>query len=163
MGTIAFAKEFATRAHEGQVRKYTGEPYIEHPIAVAHMVAERGLGKEAIIAALLHDVVEDTPVTIEEIELMFGEVIARYVWFLTKTPGFVGNREKRKAIYNKQLSEAPEEVRKIKVLDMWHNAQSIKEHDPKFYMRFRTETRLMLAALDLPIEFTAELKEFIDV
>ena len=65
--TLFEAYEFATAAHEGQVRKYTGEPYVNHPFAVAESVADHVDDKVAIAAAVLHDTVEDTAVTLEEI------------------------------------------------------------------------------------------------
>ena len=81
---IRQAYEYAYEAHAKQLRK-NGEPYILHPIAVARIVNEEiGLGTNSIIASLLHDVVEDTPHTIEEIRELFGEDIAFLVAGLTK-------------------------------------------------------------------------------
>lgn len=142
------AVAFATAAHEGQVRKYTGEPYVEHVIAVAEMVAAHVTDKDAITAAILHDTVEDCDVTIEEIEIEFGERVAEYVWYLTKPPAFVGNRAKRKALDRSRLKEAPEIVRFVKVMDIWHNSYSIKKYDQKFYETFREEVRELLYIMD---------------
>ena len=75
---IQRAYEFGARAHEGQTRK-TGEPYITHPVAVALELAEMHLDAQAIAAALLHDVVEDTPATLDNIRDQFGEEIALLV------------------------------------------------------------------------------------
>src|SRR5688572_2066454 len=79
------ARGFAERAHAaiGQRRKYTGEPYIVHPIAVAELVRSVPHTPEMIAAALLHDVVEDTPVTLAQIEAEFGPVVADLVDWLT--------------------------------------------------------------------------------
>ena len=96
--TVEFARRFAEQSHAGQVRKYTGEAYITHPIRVAELVNEHVQDDNVLCAALLHDVVEDCEVTIEEIEQLFGGEIAEYVWYLTKPPSFVGDREKAKAI-----------------------------------------------------------------
>ena len=144
--TTVFEKAvaFATAAHEGQVRKYTGEPYVEHVIAVAEMVAAHVTDEDAIIAALLHDTVEDCDVTIDEIQAEFGDRVAEYVWYLTKPPVFVGNRAKRKALDRGRLKEAPDIVRFIKVMDVWHNSGSIREFDQKFYETFREEVRDLL-------------------
>jgi (p)ppGpp synthase/HD superfamily hydrolase len=157
MELITQAAEFAMNAHAGQVRKYTGEPYFTHVEAVAEQVSEyyTKIGveppEEVIAAALLHDTVEDCPgVTIEQIEYIFGETVARYVWFLTKPPGFVGNRGQRKATYNAYLSVAPFDVKIIKFFDMRHNSTSIEEHDPNFWETFREETKRMLIALNVP-------------
>jgi len=146
--TLFDAYEFATAAHEGQVRKYTGEPYIIHPLAVAEAVAAHVNDKEAIAAAALHDTVEDTETTHEDILERFGETVAEYVWYLTKAPAFVGNRAKRKLHDRNRLKEAPEIVRFIKVMDVWNNQVSIREHDPKFYETFREEVRDLLYVMD---------------
>ena len=78
------ALQFATEAHGSQVRKYTGEPYITHPIAVADIVRTvEGHTEEMLVAAVLHDVVEDTDVTIDDICKEFGTVVGMYVEYLT--------------------------------------------------------------------------------
>jgi len=142
------AKAWATKKHEGQARKYTGEPYIEHPIAVSELVREHGLSETAIIAAILHDTVEDTEATMEEVVKLFGEDVAEYVWYLTKPPEFVGDRAKRKEHDRNRLALAPEEVRIIKFYDVFHNAGSIKEHDPTFWETWSREMTLLLLAMD---------------
>jgi GTP pyrophosphokinase len=87
MARIREAYELAREAHKSQVRK-SGEPYIFHPIAVACIVAEElMLGANPVIAAFLHDVVEDTPTTIEEIQERFGEDVAFLVRVVTKQSG----------------------------------------------------------------------------
>src|SRR5580704_9486739 len=73
---IVAAARLALSAHEGQFRR-SGEPYITHPIAVATIVAELGLDAPTVAAALLHDAVEDTGVTLETVEEQFGSVVAR--------------------------------------------------------------------------------------
>ena len=81
------AFKFACEAHKG-VRRRSGEPYILHPITVARIVSQEiGLGSTSICAALLHDVVEDTEYTTEDIEAMFGKKIAQIVDGLTKISG----------------------------------------------------------------------------
>jgi len=108
------------------------------------MVAAHTNDEAAIIAAILHDTVEDTAVSIETIQETFGDTVAEYVWYLTKPPAFVGNRAKRKALDRARLKEAPEIVRFIKVMDIWHNSTSIREFDKKFYETFREEVRDLL-------------------
>ena len=84
---ITKAFNFARHAHKG-VRRLSGEPYIMHPIAVAQITCtEIGLGSTSICAALLHDVVEDTDYTVDDIQNMFGEKVARIVDGLTKISG----------------------------------------------------------------------------
>lgn len=141
---ISDAVLFATKAHEGQVRKYTGEDYVEHPVEVASMLRKYFDFPEEVlvagsIAAILHDTVEDTEATHDDIVKRYGETIASYVWFLTKPEAFVGNRKLRKALDIGRLREAPEVVKAIKLCDLMHNSLSIEEHDPKFWKTFKSE------------------------
>ena len=76
---IARAEAFSARAHEGQTRKGSDAPYIDHPLRVARVLEEHGASPETIIAALLHDTAEDTPVTPEDIQREFGEKVASIV------------------------------------------------------------------------------------
>jgi (p)ppGpp synthase/HD superfamily hydrolase len=160
------ALEFATKMHEGQVRKYTGEEYITHPVAVADIVEiyldKKGYTEEeimtAIEVAILHDTVEDTVATMESVEGFFGPEVAKGVWFLTKTPDYVGNRKFRKELCEARLREAPEIIRIIKTCDMYHNSLSIEEHDPKFWNLFKEETVSLLIAMDT-LEVMGELEE----
>src|SRR5690606_32597843 len=80
---IELALETARTAHEGQFRK-TGEPYIIHPVAVAHVIADLGMDEDSICAALLHDTIEDTGVTADRIEELFGKDIRAMVEGVTK-------------------------------------------------------------------------------
>jgi len=164
------ALEFATEMHEGQVRKYTGEEYIMHPIAVADLVEEyldeqvepEEFVMAAIAIALLHDTVEDTPATEENILERFGAEIAEGVWYLTKTPNFVGNRAFRKKLCETRLSQAPYMVRVIKTFDMFHNSLSIQEHDPKFWELFQQETVELLEAMGTQHIFDEAVQKFGD-
>lgn len=83
MGILEKALIFATDAHKGQFRKYTGDPYITHPIAVSKIVATITNDEDMIAAALLHDTVEDTEVTLQQIEENFGSRVALFVENLT--------------------------------------------------------------------------------
>jgi len=160
--------EFATEMHEGQLRKYTGEAYIEHPIAVASLVERfletRGYSEEAIVyatsVALLHDTVEDTAATFEMITERFGEEVAEGVWYLTKTPAYVGNRASRKALCAARLALAPEVIRIIKTCDMFHNSLSIEKFDPTFWRTFSAETVTLLEAMGTA-EIYKELESFL--
>ncbi|MBR3094904.1 MAG: bifunctional (p)ppGpp synthetase/guanosine-3',5'-bis(diphosphate) 3'-pyrophosphohydrolase, partial [Clostridia bacterium] len=80
---ITQAYVFARNAHEGQLRR-SGEPYIIHPVAVAQILAEMGMDGDSICAALLHDVVEDTPVTDQQVKASFGESVEQLVDGVTK-------------------------------------------------------------------------------
>ena len=101
---ITKAFNFAKQAHKG-VRRLSGEPYIMHPLAVAKIVCtEIGLGSTSICSALLHDVVEDTDYTVEDIENMFGAKIAQIVDGLTKISGGIfGNKTAAQAENFKKL------------------------------------------------------------
>ena len=159
------ALQFATKMHEGQVRKYTGEAYITHPVAVADLVEayldKKGFSEEevmmAIQVAILHDTVEDTVATMEDIEALFGPEIAKGVWFMTKTPDYVGNRKFRKELCEMRLREAPEIIRILKTCDMFHNSLSIEAHDPNFWKTFKEETVSLLIAMDT-LEVMGELE-----
>jgi len=165
---IEHAKLWGGLKHKGQTRKYTGEAYFTHCEAVAESVfnyydevLETDVKDEVIAAALLHDVIEDTDATYEEVVEFFGETVGQYVWFLTKPPEFIGDRATRKMVYNAYLAQAPKEVKIIKFFDMKYNASSIKEYDPKFWETFRTETRKTIASLDVP-ELYNHYGEFVD-
>lgn len=148
---IKKALVFATRAHASinHLRKYTDDPYIIHPIAVATTVEEHGGTDEMIAAALLHDVVEDTPITIEEIEYRFGLTVAGLVGWLTDVSEITdGNRAWRKAIDRAHTAKAPAEAHTIKLADLIDNSKSILEHDPKFAKLYIAEKTELLDVLD---------------
>lgn len=141
--TALKAVEFATLKHDKQERKYTREPYIIHPIRVAKMVAY--LGEPFISVALLHDTIEDTATTFEELEKEFGSVIALTVLELTDPPKSAGNRAKRKEIARKQLTSFV--AKTVKCADIIDNLDSIARHDPKFAKTFLEELDLLIPIL----------------
>jgi (p)ppGpp synthase/HD superfamily hydrolase len=120
---IIKASEFAIKAHDGQVRKYNKAPYITHPARVAKATADlSGATEEMVAAAWLHDVVEDTPVSLETIRQEFGDKAAELVGWLTneaKVPG--ENRALRKKKNAERLSKAPKDAQRIKMLDRMDN------------------------------------------
>ena len=145
---ILDAIEFAMKAHEGQKRKYTGEPYIVHPLEVACIVAEYNEDPWVIMAAILHDVVEDCDVTFNDIGWVFGLRVAQYVGWLTDVSRpSDGKRSIRKRLDCEHISIAPMEARMIKVADLIHNTSSITEHDPSFAKLYMSEKRLLLKYL----------------
>lgn len=147
---IARARAFMIAAHEavGQKRKYTGEPYWTHPQAVAELVAryEAEATGSMIVAALLHDVVEDTRVPIEIIEQEFGPLVCSMVRALTKE-AVEGNRAFRMAHECRRLSLATPQVKTIKLADLVDNTRSIVDRDPKFARVYMAEKRDLLPAL----------------
>lgn len=150
MDIIEKARIFATAAHgaAAQLRKYTNEPYIVHPREVAGIVLQHGGSEAQIAAAWLHDVVEDTGVTIEVIKAEFGEEIAELVGWLTDVSRpEQGNRATRKAIDRAHTAMAPAEAQTIKLADLISNCASIVEHDADFAKTYLEEKRLLLEVL----------------
>tara|TARA_Y100000114_G_scaffold51739_2_gene47221 strand:- start:5111 stop:5614 length:504 start_codon:yes stop_codon:yes gene_type:complete len=139
------ALKFATEAHQGQVRKYTHEPYIVHPVEVSSLVKRHGGSEVQQVAALLHDVVEDTDVTLDQISIKFGTQVADLVYWLTDQSKMEdGNRAVRKAIDRKHTFSAPHEAQFIKLADLISNSISIAEHDKGFAKVFLAEKQLIL-------------------
>jgi len=141
---------FADEAHKGQVRKYTGEPYITHPAAVASILQQyfHATTTEMLAAALLHDTVEDTDTTIEQIQYAFGDEVAALVgWLTDMSVPSDGNRETRKAIDRNHTAKAPFCAQVIKIADLIHNTESIVEQDPIFAKVYLREKRLTLSAM----------------
>ncbi len=146
---IRMAYEIAVEAHSKQRRK-SGEPYILHPIEVARICAEEiGLGPTAVISALLHDVVEDTPVTLEDIQSKFGEKIAHLVDGLTKLKSDYNRTLAQAENFKKVLSTLVYDVRVvlIKMADRLHNMRTISSMPKHKQMRIASETTYIYAPL----------------
>lgn len=148
---ITHAFNFAYKAHYG-VRRLSGEPYIMHPLAVARIcVKQIGLGSTSICAALLHDVVEDTDYTVEDIAGLFGDKIAQIVGGLTKISG---------GVFGSQASEQAENFRKllltisddirvvlIKIADRLHNMRTLGSQPKDKQYKIAGETEYIYAPL----------------
>jgi len=148
---IQKAFEFANNAHTGVKRK-SGEPYIIHPIAVAKIVVEEiGLSATSIIAALLHDVVEDTDYTLEDISNLFGEKVAQIVDGLTKLRGEFNAQHDSKQAHNfrKMLMTLSDDVRVIliKLADRLHNMRTLDSMAPAKQLKIAAETLYIFAPL----------------
>lgn len=142
------AIKFATKAHEGQVRKYTSEPYIVHPIAVATIVKTVPHSEDMVMAAILHDVIEDCHVTKNEIETEFGQPVADLVWMLTdQCNGKDGNRRTRKEKEAIRIGGTTPKAKTIKIADCIHNADSIFTYDSKFSVVYHAEVSRLLIYL----------------
>jgi (p)ppGpp synthase/HD superfamily hydrolase len=148
MPIVLDACAFATRMHAGQQRKYTGEPYVLHCLEVARIVAEAGGSVTMIAAALLHDVVEDTEASIEDVRSRFGEDIAQGVAWLTDVsrPGD-GNRAVRKALDRDHLAQAPADMKTVKLADVISNTRSIVDHGDGFARVYLREIGDLLEVL----------------
>ena len=147
---IRLAFDMAAEAHQGMRRK-SGEPYILHPLAVAQIVAgEIGLGPTAVIAALLHDVVEDTETTLDDIQREFGKPIAQIVDGLTKIKGvFDVSSGAQAENFRKVLVSMAEDVRVIliKIADRLHNMRTLDSMARQKQMKIASETTYLYAPL----------------
>ena len=147
-GIVIRARDFAIRAHEGQVRKYTNKPYFTHCAAVASIVVGVPHTPEMIAAAYLHDVVEDTVVGISAIEDTFGKDVAVLVGWLTDvSKPSDGNRATRKAIDRAHSAAAPPEAQTIKLADLIDNSSTIVAFDPDFAKVYLKEKALLLEVM----------------
>lgn len=145
MDIIKKADKFAEQAHRGQLRKYTNESYIVHPRAVAKLVASIPHNKAMIAAALLHDVVEDTDITIEDIENEFGAEIRTYVYYLSDvSKGEDGNRKKRKELDRLHIANAPAKAKTIKLADLIDNSKSIFLKDKTGFAKVYLKEKMFL-------------------
>jgi (p)ppGpp synthase/HD superfamily hydrolase len=143
------AMVFATRAHRGQLRKYTNDPYIVHPLTVAEIVrAVPNHTEEMIAAAWLHDVKEDCGVQLPEIAVEFGWPVATMVDELSDvSTHFDGNRKARKAIDLRHTAKASPQSKTIKLADLIDNTSSIVQFDPKFAKVYLPEKLALLEVL----------------
>lgn len=148
---ITQAFEFANRAHYG-VRRLSGEPYMMHPLAVARIcIREIGLGSTSICAALMHDVVEDTDYTVEDIERLFNYKIAHIVEGLTKISGGIfGDKASEQAEnFRKLLLTMSDDVRVvlIKIADRLHNMRTLSAQPKEKQYKIAGETQYIYAPL----------------
>ncbi|WP_455223223.1 HD domain-containing protein [Kaarinaea lacus] len=147
---IKNAKVYATQAHQriDQRRKFNNLPYHVHLEAVADLVASVTDNEEMIAAAWLHDVVEDTPATLEDVEKEFGKNVAQLVKELTDiSRPSDGNRAKRKAIDRDHIAKASSRAKTIKLADLIHNSRDITQHDPHFARVYLSEMSALLNVL----------------
>ena len=143
IGTIEQAYEFSRNAHEGQFRK-SGEPYISHPLAVAGILAGWHLDTQTLTAALLHDVVEDTPATAGEIETRFGKAVALLVEGVSKLDklAFASEQQAQAENFRKMLLAMAQDVRVIlvKLADRLHNMHTMGAMPAEKRRRIAAET-----------------------
>ncbi len=151
------ALKFATIAHADQKRKYTGKPYIVHPIEVMQIVSTVEHDEAMLAAALLHDVVEDTDIDLDTIRDVFGDDVASLVDDLTDvSKPEDGNRKVRKALDREHSAQASARAQTIKLADLISNSSDILENDPKFAKVYLAEKELLLEVLT---EGDASLRE----
>ena len=147
---IKEAFEFANEAHKG-VKRRSGEPYILHPLAVAKIATkEIGLGTTSVISALLHDVVEDTDYTVEDIAAIFGPKVASIVDGLTKISGVMGSDTSQQAeSFRKMILTLADDVRVIliKIADRLHNMRTLASMPEHKQVKIASETLYIYAPL----------------
>lgn len=148
---IVLASNVAMAAHWHQQRKYTGEPYFNHCLAVATQVEAWGGTPEMIAAAYLHDVLEDTDYPLTRMYDVFGSPVVNIVRELTdeftKERYPTMNRAERKDAEARRLATASLEARVIKLADMADNTASIEKHDPDFAKTYLREKAFLLALI----------------
>ena len=149
------AGKFALIAHGNQKRKYTGEPYINHCVEVAGIVASVTKDEDVIIAAILHDTVEDTKVEFEDIHREFGGKVVLLVEEVTDvSKPEDGNRKVRKEIDRIHLSKASPDGKTIKLADLINNTETITKYDENFAKTYMKEKKELLKVL---VEGNSEL------
>src|SRR6202142_4048834 len=140
---IKKAYEFSERHHKGQQRE-SGEPYLVHPLEVAILLAEMRLDATAIVAGLLHDAVEDTTVTVDEIKAEFGEQVAHIVEGVTKISkiDFASSEEAQAENVRKMVLAMMDDIRVvlIKLADRLHNMRTLKFLSPERQFKIAKET-----------------------
>lgn len=163
MNIVDYADLYAERAHRGQLRKYTGEPFIEHPRRVAKMILETGgiltphlFHPSEVAAALLHDVIEDCGVSPVQLERDFGTGVCGVVMDLTNPPKDVYpnlSRRERKALDRERLGAATWVVQSIKCADRIDNlTDSMCFADPGFLRLYLEESRLLHGVLTRAVD-----------
>lgn len=144
------AHAFALKAHTGQTRRYTNEPYIKHARDVVRYLQYTEMANYSVVicAAYLHDVVEDCGVTLKEIDSKFGQEVAHIVDQLsdTLTPE-QGNRAYRKGVQLERLKDSCQWTQSIKYADLLSNWPSIRDNDPKFAEVYRQEAIALTKAM----------------
>lgn len=147
---IRKAFEVAVESHK-EMRRKSGEPYIYHPIAVAQICAEEiGLGTTGIVCALLHDTVEDTDLTLEDVKGLFGEKVSQIINGLTKISGVIDNTSSIQAEnFRKVLLTMSEDIRVIliKLADRLHNMRTLEHMKREKQMKIASETLFLYAPL----------------
>jgi guanosine-3',5'-bis(diphosphate) 3'-pyrophosphohydrolase len=162
---IRQAYEIAVQAHSKQRRK-SGEPYILHPIEVARICAEEiGLGPTAVVAALLHDVVEDTDVSLDDIKKQFGDKICRLVDGLTKLDSSYNSENPQAENFKKVLSTLNSDVRVvlIKMADRLHNMRTLGSMKREKQLKIASETSYIYAPLAHRLGLYKLKTEFMDL
>ena len=147
---------FAKKYHDGQLRK-SGEPFYTHPLEVAYMISDYNLKTDVITASILHDIIEDTEVTVRMIQDTFGQRISEMVDRLTRDRPD-GSKLSVGEILNNSYQEKDREVLLIKLFDRLHNMQTLGVKSPEKIKKIADETLLIFVALAIYLE-VVEIKQ----
>ena len=149
---IELAIHLATKYHAGQKRKYTGEDYVTHPIAVKNIILNHfgpNVKESILVSAILHDMLEDTHYTEHMMAYDFGFEVLKIVKALTNSK--TGNRKKRKILEAEMFADIDSEIREsayvVRLADIIHNAPSIRKHDKNFWKTYREEKENLLLVI----------------
>lgn len=145
---LAEAEAFASDAHAGQIRNYSGRPYIEHPRAVSALLRDAGFDEEVLAAAFLHDLVEDTRRTSEEIRARFGEQVGDLVDALTEDPS-MEPYERRKDAHREKVIAAGADAIAIYAADKLSNISDLRD---LYAAEGEEASNRFMAPLDLRVE-----------
>lgn len=163
LDSISLAIAKASWWHGEQVRKYTNEKYIVHPIEVMKFLELFTKDEAVLAAAILHDVVEDTPATVKEVEAIFGEDVAKLVFGMSEPEVPAGtNRGERKEIYRQHLEKQCWRTKMIKFGDIYSNTKDIAMHDPDFAVVYLAEIQRTINSIDdtrIPLLLRQMVKE----
>lgn len=139
---------FGRYAHRNQVRKGSGEPYWNHTERVGWKAMNCGLDDDTVVAAFLHDTIEDQDVSVELLTALFNANVAQGVWWLSdQSKPSDGNRAVRKAIDRAHIAQAPVQIKTVKLIDSEDNLLDIRETDPGFAPTYFREKRELLEVL----------------
>jgi (p)ppGpp synthase/HD superfamily hydrolase len=139
------AREFSRYAHRNQVRKYTGEPYYNHPLSVASILLANGYDETVVAAGFLHDTIEDCEVTWNLLYELFGADVANTVDMVSdRSKPSDGNRAERKAIDRAHLAQADWRGQAVKLADILDNGYDIAQNDPSFAKKYFEEINDLL-------------------
>lgn len=142
------ARVMAMHWHTDQKRKYSGVPYITHPIRVAERLEKMGYSPELVAAGYLHDVVEDCGVELSEIRNLFGDSVAIYVDGMTKKTTLAdGNRATREKLERDRLTKESHEVKILKLVDRIDNLRDMSGAPSGFMKKYKAESKLLAECL----------------
>ena len=143
---LILAEQYSMMCHHGQVRKFTGEPYYEHPMRVSMLASEFNLPTVSVIVGWLHDTVEDTEATIEKIKQLFGVEVSSLVQELTSDKSEQNKMGNTQYLINK-MKNMSNQAFTIKLLDRLDNVDNIINAPEKFAKKYYLETKEIITAV----------------